>query len=131
VPTVEGAITLWPRTDSVAPARRTSQSSIESAPAATNGTLACWGFNPFGQATPPAGTYTAVAAGGGHSCAVKTNGTLACWGANNFGQATPPAGTYTAVAAGTNHSCAVKTSGRAFCWGDNGSGQTAVPAGFG
>lgn len=33
-----------------------------------------------GQATPPAGTYTAVAAGSSHSCAIATDGTLTCWG---------------------------------------------------
>src|SRR5215218_8178246 len=34
VPSVDGAIALWPRTASVPPARKRSQSSIESAPAA-------------------------------------------------------------------------------------------------
>ena len=32
-----------------------------------NGTLACWGSNAFGKATPPPGTFTAVSAGGDHS----------------------------------------------------------------
>ena len=65
----------------------------------TNGTLACWGHNVDGQATPPAGTFTgaAVAAGGDHTCGVEDDGTLACWGGNDCGQATPPAGTFTAV----------------------------------
>ena len=48
----------------------------------TDGTLACWGLNVDGQATPPAGTYTAVSAGAVHSCALRTDGTLACWGLN-------------------------------------------------
>ena len=34
----------------------------------TNGALACWGANDVGQATPPAGTFTAVSAGGDHTC---------------------------------------------------------------
>ena len=29
----------------------------------TDGTVACWGDNSVGQATPPAGTFTAVSAG--------------------------------------------------------------------
>ncbi len=66
----------------------------------TDGTLACWGRNGFGQANAPAGTFTAVSAGFAHTCGVRTNGTLACWGRNGSGQATPPAGTFTAVSAG-------------------------------
>ena len=45
-----------------------------------DGTLACWGLNDYGQATPPEGTFTAVAAGSLHSCGIRTDGTLACWG---------------------------------------------------
>jgi alpha-tubulin suppressor-like RCC1 family protein len=58
----------------------------------TDGTLACWGDNSRGQATPPAGPFAAVSAGGIHTCGMKTDGTVACWGSNSGGQATPPAG---------------------------------------
>src|SRR5438094_2204048 len=51
----------------------------------TDGTVACWGDNYFGQATPPADAFTQVSAGGpggaatptsegGHTCGVKTDG---------------------------------------------------------
>ena len=56
----------------------------------TDGTLACWGGNSDGQATPPDGTFTQVSAGYLHTCGVRTDGTLACWGRNDSGQATPP-----------------------------------------
>ena len=46
---------------------------------AANGTLACWGSDVEGQASPPDGTFTAVGAGGDHSCAVRMDGALACW----------------------------------------------------
>ena len=46
----------------------------------TDGTLACWGENSYGQATPPAGTFSQVSAGDDHTCGVRTDGTLACWG---------------------------------------------------
>ncbi len=71
----------------------------------SDGTLACWGDNSAGQAAPPAGTFTQVSTGNGHSCGVKTNGTLACWGDNSQGQATAPAGTFTQVSAGYQHTC--------------------------
>src|SRR5205085_10727557 len=48
-----------------------------------------WGYNFFGQATPPAGTFTQVSAGYIHTCGVNTDGTVACWGYNGSGQSTP------------------------------------------
>ena len=65
-----------------------------------DGTVACWGFNDFGQSTPPGGEFTQVSAGGRHTCGVESDGTVACWGNNALGQATPPAGTFTQVSAG-------------------------------
>ncbi len=58
-------------------------------PSYSSGTLVCWGDNTFGQATPPAGPFAQVSAGGAHSCAVRTDGTLTCWGDNTYGQTTP------------------------------------------
>ena len=56
----------------------------------TDGTLACWGWNKYGRATPPAGSFSQVSAGGAYTCGLKTDGTVACWGNNEYGQATPP-----------------------------------------
>jgi hypothetical protein len=94
-----------------------------------DGTLACWGRNEDGQATPPAGTFIQVSAGIRHTCGVKTDGTLACWGWNEYGQATPPAGTFSQVSAGGEHTCGVKTGSTLACWGDNMFGQAAPPGG--
>ena len=90
----------------------------------TDDTLDCWGANTarfrgeslfgrshnvyethYGQADPPEGTFSAVAAGEWHTCGIRTDGQATCWGANNdaynytlwgndiyYGQATPPAG---------------------------------------
>ena len=46
----------------------------------TDGSVACWGDNGLGQATPPDGEFASVSAGEGHTCGVKTNGSVACWG---------------------------------------------------
>ena len=61
--------------------------------------------------------FTAVAAGGLHSCGLRTDGTITCWGANHQGQASPPRGRFTAVAAGLGHSCALGTDPTIICWG--------------
>ncbi|WP_419551559.1 RCC1 domain-containing protein [Candidatus Poriferisodalis sp.] len=47
----------------------------------TDGTVACWGNNDWGQSDAPGGTFTAVSAGNAHTCGIKSNGTIACWGA--------------------------------------------------
>ena len=96
----------------------------------TDGTITCWGWNYSGQATAPAGQYTAVTAGGGwHSCGLRTNGTITCWGNNDDGEATAPAGQYSAVTAGYGHSCGLRTNGTITCWGWNDEGQADAPDG--
>jgi hypothetical protein len=95
----------------------------------TDGTLACWGDNSEGQATPPAGTFSQISAGSRHTCGVRTDGTLACWGYNYYGQATPPAGTFSQVSAGYGHTCGLRTDGTLACWGYNYYGQATPPAG--
>jgi hypothetical protein len=95
----------------------------------TPGTLSCWGDNSSGQASPPAGTYTAASAGSAHACAIASAGTLSCWGDNSSGQSSPPAGTFTAVSAGSAYTCGLATAGTLSCWGDNTYGQLSAPAG--
>ena len=77
----------------------------------------------------PAGTFTSVSAGEGHSCAIRTDSTLACWGNDDFAKAEPPAGTFTSVSPGDEHTCAVRTDGTLACWGDDSFGQAYAPHG--
>ena len=56
----------------------------------TDGAVACWGYNGYGQATPPDEAFTQVAAGLYHTCGLSTQSSVACWGLNNRGQASPP-----------------------------------------
>ena len=52
----------------------------------TDGTITCWGWNEdSGQATAPAGQFSAVSAGRRHSCGLRTDGTITCWGRNLYG----------------------------------------------
>jgi alpha-tubulin suppressor-like RCC1 family protein len=67
----------------------------------SNGLVKCWGVNPDRELvdgswtnpwTSPAavpalrGKMNAIAAGGGHACAITSIGAVWCWGANTFGQ---------------------------------------------
>jgi len=119
------------------------------------GQVYCWGANGLGQlgdeTTTPRNTptlvadgvmgnsgVTAVAAGVGHTCALK-GGQVYCWGWNSDGQlgdgTTTPRNTPTLVADGVMgnsgvtaiaaigwHTCALK-SGKVYCWGENYYGQ--------
>ncbi len=120
------------------------------------GGLRCWGKNDSGDigdgtssgtAPAPVGvsggaSWTTVAVGGSHTCAIRTDGSLWCWGSGTSGQlgdgrssgsAVDPArvGTdtdWTMVAAGVASTCAIKSDGSLYCWGNNSDGQLGVMA---
>ncbi|AHG93864.1 Ig domain protein group 2 domain protein (plasmid) [Gemmatirosa kalamazoonensis] len=109
----------------------------------------CWGVNTDGQLgdgtttnrTRPVtvsggATFSAIAAGGAHTCGTTTAGATLCWGRNADGQlgdsTTAAQGRPTLVKGGQSfvslslglaHSCAVTNAGQAYCWGNNASGQ--------
>jgi alpha-tubulin suppressor-like RCC1 family protein len=114
------------------------------------GGVKCWGHNGSGRLgdgttldrwTPVdvsglSSGVTAIAAGGGHSCALTKSGGVKCWGGNGGGRLgdgttldrwTPVdvaglgAGV-TAITAGLAHSCALTSSGGVKCWGANVAG---------
>ena len=127
-----------------------------------DGTAYCWGYNGYGQLgdgtsgnnggvddrlvpVPVSGgrPYTALAAGGMHTCGLTTEGTAYCWGWNGFGQlgdgtagvnggssanrlvpvAVSGGRAYMALVAEHRHTCGLSTGGNAYCWGHNGDGE--------
>ncbi len=74
-------------------------------------------------------SFTAVAAGVAHTCAVRTDGAPECWGFDRDGQSSPPDGSFVAVAVGEDHSCALLAGGSIECWGSNEHGQAEPPPG--
>jgi len=120
--------------------------------------VTCWGSNEYGQlgkATEEenmplriildelgheAGRYVgAIAASGGHTCALLFDGDVWCWGNNRYGQLgdgttenrdTPvqilQLGGMRSLTAGGNHTCAIDENGQMLCWGWNHYGQLGV-----
>jgi Regulator of chromosome condensation (RCC1) repeat len=95
----------------------------------------CAGFTNHGQCNAPdISGVTSVAAGVGHSLALRSDGTVLAWGCgfNNSGQCDVPSGLsgVTAIAA-ADHSLALRGDGTVVAWGcgaGNDYGQCNVPA---
>jgi len=123
----------------------------------STGQAYCWGWDGTGQigrGSPPpfvfafsspiavvgGHTFTALSAGGHHTCGLTTTGQAFCWGWNIYGQiglATPgvvvgtpqPVSgghTFVSLAAGLFHTCGVTTGGETYCWGSNQQGALGV-----
>ena len=95
----------------------------------SSGTVECWGYDNYGQATPPSGTFESVSAGDLHTCAVDSSGTVECWGLDNYGQSTPPSGTFESVNSSWFNTCGLLTTGVVDCWGRDDKGQSTAPSG--
>jgi alpha-tubulin suppressor-like RCC1 family protein len=84
-------------------------------------------------------TYSTLAAGYAHTCAILDDGSVSCWGYNNYGQLgdgtttdrntptqTSSLGTdrtAVAITVGFAHTCAILDDGSVSCWGYNSYGN--------
>ena len=85
----------------------------------SNGSLAAWGWNDYGQCNIPEGNdFIAIAGGVRHSISLKSDGSLVGWGDNELGQIDVPAGNdFVAIATGEYHNLAITTEGLIVGWG--------------
>ncbi len=143
----------------------------------TDGAVWCWGFGEYGalgyvpptrcsesgidwpcgyvaRVVPGVAGATAIAAGGGHVCALVTGGQVECWGEDDAGQLGPMSASTCGqsnaagyplrpcsvtsldvgvsgaveIAAGGASTCARLGDGRVRCWGDDTYGQLGAGA---
>jgi alpha-tubulin suppressor-like RCC1 family protein len=99
----------------------------------TDGTLACWGYDGYGQVTGPnqsTDTFTQVSGGGYHTCGLRSDNTLACWGHDQYGQVSGPnrsSDAFIQVSGGGYHTCGLRSDNTLACWGYDGYGQVSGP----
>lgn len=86
------------------------------------------GPGPILDPNVPEGKFTAVAVGGGYSCALRIDGSPVCWGDDEYGETSPPQDArYSAIASGSRHSCGLRADGTPECWGYDGDGRLTPP----
>jgi len=101
----------------------------------SDGTVAVWGGNIFGETNVPAGLSDVIAvssSGGTHRVILRANGTVVAWGNNNYGQTNVPAGlsNVVAISSGGAFSAALRADGTVVAWGGSAAIETNVPAGL-
>ena len=92
----------------------------------TNGSVACWGDDEYGQSTPPSGKFASVSAGDRHTCGVKTNGSVACWGDYDEESIRQMPGEFTSISVSFIDTCGVRTNGSIACLRDDQSVRTSA-----
>jgi len=103
-----------------------------------NGGTSGYQLSPIKVTMPTDVTFTSLAAGFNHTCALGTDGNAYCWGGNDYGQlgvgdttdraiptlvTMPSSVNFTAIAAGHDHACALGSDEVTYCWGGNDYGQ--------
>jgi uncharacterized Zn-binding protein involved in type VI secretion len=95
------------------------------------GTVFGWGFDVYGESTPPDRLtgVIAIVAGGFHSLALKRDGSLVGWGDTTFGVTQTPYGLsdVAAITTGYQFSVALKKDGTVWAWGDSSKHQSPAP----
>jgi hypothetical protein len=99
--------------------------AIHSCMRKSDGTVACWGNNAYGQSTPPAIQFKSIAAGWYFTCGIRTHNTVMCWGDTQV--TVTPSGAFERITAGSEHVCAHRSDNTFVCWGDSTVARYAFP----
>lgn len=86
----------------------------------TDGSLAAWGDNSYGQCDVPTGSFIHAGVGYGFCVAVRADGSLIAWGRNDLGQCEVPAGDdFAKVFCNLGYSVALTSQGETEKWGSD------------
>lgn len=121
-----GDVECWGRSDLLPPERTFERGALrvvagfrQTCVLAADRSLACWTapISDVPGEPPPEGTFSELALGNSHGCALNERNILRCWGDDSYGKATPPPLGFSAISVGAIHSCGILVGGRVFCWG--------------
>jgi len=92
-----------------------------------DGSVECWGENPYGQQNIP-GTErpTLMSAGFASTCTLRADASVVCWGSDGSGQVNVPPGPFASVSSGGYGVCGLRPNATVICWT---TGQPPVPDG--
>ena len=82
-----------------------------------DGTVACWGRDHYGQATPPSGTFKMLSAGASFTCGIRPDDTIDCWGSSTYISQIPSSGAFKFITSSSGATCAIRSDDTAACWG--------------
>lgn len=78
-----------------------------------DGTMACWGDDPYNQTAALDGMFTQITAAASYVCGLRTDGTVAC----SRNDELPPPGRFAQISAGpANSTCGIRFDGTSACW---------------
>ncbi|MCP4921705.1 MAG: hypothetical protein GY913_32810, partial [Proteobacteria bacterium] len=75
----------------------------------------------------PATSWTAVAAGNEHTCAITDGSLTTCWGDSGYGKTSPPTTEFTSIWAGYYGTCGIDDSCTSSRWSRSGSSPASPP----
>lgn len=93
----------------------------------SQGQVECWGWDNYGQSSPPSGEFETIEAGYESTCALDTSDEIECWGNDSYGKSSSPSGSFEEVSSDDEHTCGIETDGTIECWGNTSS--YTVPSG--
>ncbi|MBA3394972.1 MAG: hypothetical protein H0T89_20165 [Deltaproteobacteria bacterium] len=128
--------------------KRIAASTFHTCAVRADDSLACWGYNGFGELgngtlsltaspTPVVGpsTWLEIGVGEQASCGITMDNQLYCWGSNSRGQLGDGSLTnrlvptrvdetaWQSLSVGREHACAIRDDKSLWCWGDSTTGQ--------
>src|SRR5204862_2221110 len=92
-----------------------------------DGSVECWGANPYGQQNIPSTERpTLLSAGFASTCTLRADATVVCWGSDGSGQVNVPPGPFSNVSSGGYGVCGMRPNETVICWT---TGQPPLPDG--
>ena len=122
---------LEPAPSAIGPFRTFSRGTDHVCALRNDRSIACWGDDDHGQASPPSGRYWIISSGENGSCALRSDDAAVCWGSFSVNPSDDHTalGPFDDISRGKDHACALGEDGAITCWGSDRHGRATPPSG--